>query len=58
MLFVAAFAAAGITAAITLHYQRETLWGVPEEVRADYRDLRRRVDRRFGVDPPAARPQP
>ncbi len=58
VLFLAAFAAAGITAAITLHYQRETLWGVPEEVRADYRDLRRRVDRRFGVDPPAARPQP
>lgn len=56
LLVLTAVAATAVTLAITLHYQRETLWGVPEDVRADYRALRLRVDRWFGVAPPPAPP--
>jgi hypothetical protein len=46
-LLVASFAtsaAVAVTWALTLHYQGDTLWGVPEETRANYRELRRVVD--------------
>jgi hypothetical protein len=43
-----------ITLALTIHHQREIVWGVPEEVRQSYRDFRARVDafiiRRMDVD--------
>ena len=38
--------------AMALHYQRDSAWGVPEDVRQDYQQLRRRVDRFFGVPSP------
>ncbi len=41
-----------VTVALTLHYQGETLWGVPEETRFDYHHLRQTVNRFFGVPPP------
>ena len=41
---LATAAAVAATWALTLHYQGETLWGVPEEARANYRELRRAVD--------------
>src|SRR5213078_464390 len=45
---IAAIATVGavfVTGAITLHYQGETLWGVPEETRVNYQQFRQRVDR-------------
>ncbi len=41
---LATAAAVAMTWALTLHYQGDTLWGVPEETRANYRELRREVD--------------
>lgn len=41
---LATTAAVAVTWALTLHYQGDTLWGVPEETRANYRELRRVVD--------------
>ena len=41
---LATAAAVAVTWALTLHYQGETLWGVPEETRAAYRETRRGVD--------------
>jgi hypothetical protein len=41
---LATAAAVAVTWALTLHYQGDTLWGVPEETRAHYRELRRVVD--------------
>jgi hypothetical protein len=41
---LATVAAVAVTWALTLHYQGDTLWGVPEETRAHYRELRRVVD--------------
>lgn len=45
-------AAAGIivTLALTLHHQREIVWGVPDDVRRDYQDLRSRVDAFFAAE--------
>lgn len=40
-----------LTAAMTLHYQRDSVWGVPENIRQDYRQLRQRIDAFFGVPP-------
>jgi hypothetical protein len=41
---LATTAAVAVTWALTLHYQGETLWGVPEETRAAYRELRQAAD--------------
>ena len=46
---LATTAAVAVTWALTLHYQGDTLWGVPEETRAHYRELRQAVD--AGVTP-------
>ena len=46
-LALATLAACEITFAITLHYQGETLWGVPESTRRNYQELRQRIDRLF-----------
>jgi hypothetical protein len=46
--------AVAVTVALTLHYQGETLWGVPETTRWNYQNLRRRVDGFFGL--PVASP--
>jgi hypothetical protein len=50
VLVFATAAAVAVTIAITLHYQGETLWGVPDHVRDRYQAIRRRVDGFFGVD--------
>ncbi len=49
LVTIAAFAT---SVAITLHYQGDTLWGVPEPVRQNYQILRHRVDAFFGVTSP------
>ena len=41
---LATAAAVAVTWVLTLHYQGDTLWGVPEETRAQYREMRRAVD--------------
>ena len=41
-----------ITLALTLHYQGELVWDVPEHVSQDYHALRMRVDRLFGIEHP------
>ena len=38
-----------ITLAITLHYEGEAVWGVPEDVRHRYQTFRKTVDGFFGV---------
>ncbi len=43
LLAVFTLAAVLLTFAFTLHYQRETVWGVPEEIRQSYQDLRPRL---------------
>ena len=53
-LGVAAAAALGvlgllITFALTLHHQREIVWGVPDEARQSYQRFRQRADEFFGV---------
>jgi hypothetical protein len=40
----------GITLALTLHHQREIVWGVPDNVQQEYRRWRNSVDRVFGVE--------
>ncbi len=47
LLAVFTAAAMAVTVAITLHYQGDYLWGVPEPVRQNYRDLRKNVDALF-----------
>ena len=41
-----------LSAAMALHYQRDSVWGVPEEVRQNYQRLRHRVDVFFDASPP------
>ena len=41
-----------VTLAITLHYQGELVWGVPEEIKARYQMLRHAVDSALGFTPP------
>ncbi len=49
----------GVTGAITLQYQGDYLWGVPEETRVRYQNLRNHVDAFFGRPlPPPAPPRP
>ena len=43
LLFGCTLAAILLTFALTLHYQRETVWGVPEEFRQSYQKLRTRL---------------
>jgi hypothetical protein len=43
LLFGCTLAAILLTFALTLHYQRETVWGVPEEFRQSYQNLRTRL---------------
>jgi hypothetical protein len=45
-------AAVFITVALTLHYQGEVVWGVPDEVRAHYLSWRQTMDRLFGFSRP------
>jgi hypothetical protein len=40
-----------IAAALSLHFQGEQVWGVPDETKQCYQQLRRRVDAFFGVKP-------
>jgi hypothetical protein len=40
-----------VTGAITLHHQREIVWGVPAEVRREYQGWRENVARLFGGAP-------
>jgi hypothetical protein len=41
-----------ITAAITLHYQGEVVWGVPKDVTDHYQTLRKTVDTFLGFKRP------
>jgi hypothetical protein len=41
-----------ITAAITLHYQGEGVWGVPQEITDRYQALRKTVDTALGFNRP------
>ena len=43
VLTVLTLAAIALTFALTLHYQRETVWGVPEEFRQSYQTFRARL---------------
>lgn len=52
-LSLATLAAISVTFALTLHYQREIVWGVPEESRQAYQQFRHRVDAFFGREIPA-----
>jgi hypothetical protein len=45
-----------VTFALTLHHQREMVWGVPESARQDYQALRHHIDHFFG--PPHSSPSP
>lgn len=56
VLALLTIAAMALTFALTLHYQRETVWGVDEGVRKSYQELRRGIDAAFGV--PSAPPVP
>ena len=47
-LALATLTAIGVTFALTLHYQREIVWGVPEPSRQAYQEFRHRVDTFFG----------
>jgi hypothetical protein len=53
LLGVLTVAAIYITLALTLHYQGEGVWGVPDNVRQDYQKLRLRVDHLFHLPPHA-----
>lgn len=48
IVVLATVSAMAVTIAITLHYQGDTLWGVPDQTRIDYQQLRQRVDAWFG----------
>ncbi len=52
VIILTTLAAIAVTVALTLHYQGDYLWGVPEETRLNYQLLRQRVDRFFGSDAP------
>jgi hypothetical protein len=41
-----------VTLANSLFFQGEYIWGVPDEVKANYREMQRRVDAIFGTTPP------
>lgn len=49
LLWLATAWAVFVTVVLTLHTQREQLWGVPERVRASYEQMRGRIDGLFGV---------
>jgi len=49
-VLVLTVAAILVSLAITLRYQAELLWDVPDDVRQSYRDLGARLDRLFGVE--------
>jgi len=49
----ASLAAALLTFALTLHYQREVVWGVADESRQSYQQLRQRIDAAFGQPAPS-----
>ena len=53
LLGVLTVAAILVTLALTLHYQGENVWGVPDDVRQDYQKLRLRVDQFFHLPPHA-----
>ncbi len=53
LLGVLTVAAICITVALTLHYQGEGVWGVPDNVRQDYQKLRLRVDQLLHLPPHA-----
>ncbi|MES2693160.1 MAG: hypothetical protein V4773_06780 [Verrucomicrobiota bacterium] len=55
-LVLLALAGFAVEAALTLHYQGEILWGVPEEVQQRYQHLRRSIDGFFNAPP--RRPYP
>ena len=42
-------ASIAITLALSLQYQHDTVWGVPESARQNYQHFQQRVDRFFGV---------
>ncbi len=43
-------ASIAVTLAITLHFQGELVWGVPDETKRNYAEMRKRVDAFFGVE--------
>lgn len=47
--FCAVLAGVLVTFALTLHYQGEEVWGVPDEIRAQYAALRQGVDQAVGA---------
>lgn len=47
LLSLFTLAAVLLTFGLTLHYQRETVWGVPEEIRQSYQTLRPRLTPSF-----------
>ena len=49
VVLVLTLAAVAVNAALTLHYQGEILWGVPEEIRQNYQRMRFTVDRWFAT---------
>jgi hypothetical protein len=51
VLAVLVLLSAGINLAITLHYQAELVWGVPDGVKARYLALRKSADTFFGLPP-------
>ena len=51
LITIATLCAMAVTTALTLHYQGETLWGVPESTRRNYQELRRSIDAFFGTTP-------
>jgi hypothetical protein len=51
-LAVATLWSCALTLAMALHYQGDTVWGVPDSVKQNYRDLRTRIDRVFLAPPP------
>ena len=52
IIIATTLAGIAVTVALTLHYQGETLWGVPEEARLNYQHLRQTIDHVFGLPPP------
>ncbi|MBI5689429.1 MAG: hypothetical protein HZC55_04975 [Verrucomicrobia bacterium] len=51
-LAAAVLAGVAVNLALTLEYQGNYLWGVPEEKRLEYRAQRAAIDRWFGLPPP------
>ncbi|MCX6955661.1 MAG: hypothetical protein NTV51_26250 [Verrucomicrobia bacterium] len=52
LLALATLAAVLLTFALTLHYQRAVVWGIEEEVRQSYQEIRQRIDAAFGQSAP------